>query len=396
MTKIIDTLALSRFWAGVKTRLNNKADASHSHVIADVASLQTLLDGKANSAHTHTIANVTGLQSALDGKSNTGHTHSLATTTTAGHMSGADKSKLDGIASGANNYSLPTASASALGGVKVGSNLTITDGVLSATDTNTTYSAATTSTGGLMTPTDKVKLDGIAPNANNYAHPANHPPSIITQDASNRFVTDTEKITWSAKASTSTATSSASGLMSATDKVKLDGVAANANNYTLPVASETNTGGVRVGSNLTMTGGVLSAADTVTTVNGKTGAITKADIMALGIPGADTNTTYSPATTSVNGLMSSTDKSKLDGIAAGANNYTHPSAHPASMITQDATRRMVSDTQIADWNGKAAGTHTHDSVQTTQGAVLKFSRLTQAAYNALGTKDSATLYIIVG
>lgn len=108
MTKIIDTLALSGFWAGVKTRLNNKADASHSHVIADVASLQTLLDGKANSAHTHTIANVTGLQTALDGKSDTGHTHSLATITTAGHMSGADKSKLDGIASGANNYTHPS------------------------------------------------------------------------------------------------------------------------------------------------------------------------------------------------------------------------------------------------------------------------------------------------
>lgn len=196
MTKIIDALALSRFWAGVKTRLNSKADASHSHVIADVASLQTLLDGKANSVHTHTITNVTGLQSALDGKSDTGHTHSLATTTTAGHMSGADKSKLDGIASGANNYLLPTASASELGGVKVGSNLTITDGVLSATDTNTTYSAATTSTSGLMTPTDKVKLDGVAPNANNYAHPANHPASMITQDTSRRMVSDAQIANW--------------------------------------------------------------------------------------------------------------------------------------------------------------------------------------------------------
>ena len=30
-------------------------------------------------------------------------------------------------------------------------------------------------------------------------HPANHPPSIITQDASNRFVTDIEKASWNAK-----------------------------------------------------------------------------------------------------------------------------------------------------------------------------------------------------
>jgi len=33
----------------------------------------------------------------------------------------------------------------------------------------------------------------------NYTHPANHPPSIITQDASNRFVTDVEKTAWNAK-----------------------------------------------------------------------------------------------------------------------------------------------------------------------------------------------------
>jgi hypothetical protein len=36
----------------------------------------------------------------------------------------------------------------------------------------------------------------------------------------------------------------------------------------------------------------------------------------------DSNTTYSAATTSANGLMSSTDKSKLDGIATGATKVT--------------------------------------------------------------------------
>lgn len=43
-----------------------------------------------------------------------------------------EKSKLAGIAAGANNYALPTASDTVLGGVKVGSNLTISNGVLSA------------------------------------------------------------------------------------------------------------------------------------------------------------------------------------------------------------------------------------------------------------------------
>lgn len=43
--------------------------------------------------------------------------------------------------------------------------------------------------------------------------------------------------------------------------------------------------------------------DTVTTINGKTGVITKSDIVALGIPDKDTNTTYSIFTPSENGLV---------------------------------------------------------------------------------------------
>lgn len=46
------------------------------------------------------------------------------------------------------------------------------------------------------------------------------------------------------------------------------------------------------------------------------------------------------------------EKTKLAGIEAGANNYVHPSTHPASMITQDSTHRFVTDTEKADWNSK--------------------------------------------
>lgn len=54
--------------------------------------------------------------------------------------------------------------------------------------------------------------------------------------------------------------------------------------------------------------------DTVTTINGKTGAISKEDIVALGIPSKNTNTTYPVATQSKTGLLSSTDKKKLDNL----------------------------------------------------------------------------------
>lgn len=61
--------------------------------------------------------------------------------------------------------------------------------------------------------------------------------------------------------------------------------------------------------------------DTVTTINGKTGTIEKADITALGIPAQDTT-------------------------------YTHPSTHPASIITESAIKRFVTDTERGQWNGK--------------------------------------------
>lgn len=66
------------------------------------------------------------------------HGHGGATQSAAGFMSAADKKKLDGIAEGANKYSLPTATSSVLGGVKTGANITNSSGVLSVTADNVT------------------------------------------------------------------------------------------------------------------------------------------------------------------------------------------------------------------------------------------------------------------
>lgn len=54
------------------------------------------------------------------------------------------------------------------------------------------------------------------------------------------------------------ATTTSNGLMSATDKTKLDGIAANANNYTLPTASSSTKGGIKVGITLSISGEVLN------------------------------------------------------------------------------------------------------------------------------------------
>jgi len=91
-----------------------------------------------------------------------------------------DHTKLDGIEASSNNYSLPTAGASTLGGVKVGTNLSIdVNGVLSASG-GASYSVGD---GGLttndFTDADHSKLDGIEASANNYVHP-NHSGEVTS------------------------------------------------------------------------------------------------------------------------------------------------------------------------------------------------------------------------
>lgn len=65
----------------------------------------------------------------------TQHISTMATPSQNGHMSSTDKAKLDGVANNANNYSLPTASTTVLGGIKIGKNLSIAgDGTLNVGD----------------------------------------------------------------------------------------------------------------------------------------------------------------------------------------------------------------------------------------------------------------------
>lgn len=54
------------------------------------------------------------------------------------------------------------------------------------------------------------------------------------------------------------ATTSVDGLMTSSDKSKLDNVEENANNYTLPSATDTTLGGVSIGNNITNDGGLIS------------------------------------------------------------------------------------------------------------------------------------------
>ena len=243
--------------------------------------------------------------------------------------------------------------------------------------------------------TEKSKLAGIETGANKYVHPSTHAPSIITQDVNNRFVTDAEKAVWSGKASTATVTTTANGLMSSADKMKLDGVEENANNYIHP------DNGVTVGTYKSVT------VDKKGHVTGGTNPTT---LLGYGITDAapsshvgGTGATHGVATTSVNGFMSSTDKTKLDGIASGANNYVHPGTgtnpHGTTKLdiglgnlsndaqvkrTEMGANSGVATLDAAGVNAQAPKAHTHDDRYYTETeANAKFAtkeEVSQAGY----------------
>lgn len=109
----------------------------------------------------------------------------------------------------------------------------------------------------------------------------------------------------------SEATTSTPGLMSATDKVKLNGIAENANNYTLPVAKSDVLGGVKSGGDFT--------------VNSSTGVVTiKHQSLADYAKTADVNTSLNskvPTTRKINNKALNADITLSVSDISGAVRY---------------------------------------------------------------------------
>ena len=76
-----------------------------------------------------------------------------------------------------------------------------------------------------------------------------------------------------------------------------------------------------------------------------TTAVAKADITGLGIPAQDT--TYADATTSTHGLMSAADKTKLDGVATGAQaNKIESVKVNGTALTPDSSKAVNVDLSV--------------------------------------------------
>lgn len=140
------------------SQLNN--DAGYTKVQDSTTNGNILVDGREVNVYTHSSTAAKTAAFVKVGNDASGHvvigaaivkkditdlgipaqdtTYGNATTSAAGLMSATDKAKLDGIDSKANKYVLPNATASTLGGVKVGSNITVSSGIISITKSNVT------------------------------------------------------------------------------------------------------------------------------------------------------------------------------------------------------------------------------------------------------------------
>ena len=272
---------------------------------------------------------------------------------------------------------------------------------------------------------EKTKLAGIEDNANAYTHPATHPASMITETSEKRFVSDTEKAAWNAKATESFVTEAIanaqlnggqggsvdlSGYVTTTalntalnekvdkvsgkslstndytnaEKTKLAGIEANANNYSHPsshpasIITETSekrfvTDSEKIAwnnkvdenfvnqaiQNAKLEGTDVDLSGYVTTSNFNTELAKKVNVeTGKGLSSNDYTTT---------------EKNKLAGIAANANNYTHPSSHPASFITESTDKQFVTAAQKTTWTNKLDSTYPSSANQTVANAIGGFA-----------------------
>tara|TARA_R100000152_G_scaffold20728_2_gene15624 strand:+ start:2972 stop:5239 length:2268 start_codon:yes stop_codon:yes gene_type:complete len=245
-----------------------------------------------------------------------------------------------------------------------------------------------------FTSTLKTKLDGIATSANNYSLPAGS-SSVrggfkigYTESGKNYPVeVSSEKMYVNVPWTNTTYSVGDGGLtqknFTTTLKSKLDGIAANANNYSLPAAGDGTRGGVKLGYTESGQFYPVEAHGTSeklyvnvpwqnTTYAVQDGGLTQKNFTTTlknkldGIASGATNTAapyYTEAIAVGDGGLTqknftTTLKSKLDGIAAGANNYSFPYTVSVSASNSTVVQRHSSGYIFANYFNTSPNTIT--------------------------------------
>lgn len=250
----------------------------------------------------------------------------------------AEKSKLLTVEANANSFVLDPASDSNLGGVMVGSGLnvdptglvsldyTFDDSTHGVRGGGNLHQIASTEAGGFMSSADKSKLDGIEAAANSYVLPA-------ATDSIRGGIKAGDHL-WMSGDELRVEMASPSGdrgVVSVGDNIELDGEIAR---ISVNTGSATVKGVVQVGDNINVSSGIISVSHASGSDLGlvKIGNNIQLDDLTgeisvdwATLPFDDTmhgtrigGTLHALSTTSEHGFMSSTDKTKLNGVEAGA------------------------------------------------------------------------------
>ncbi len=209
-------------------------------------------------------------------------------------------------------YTLPAATSSVLGGVKIGSNISVSAGTISLSKANVTAAL------------------GYTPPTSNTTYSAGAGLSL----SSTKF-TNTAAV-YFVKGTQTSATNAWTGTLPTGVTEYTDGLTIN---YYLPYAGTSTAATLNLGSLGAKNVYVGHASSSVTTHYPAGSVIQLTYIASLNSNAGgwkvsayyDSNTQYSDATQSTHGLMTAADKIKLDGIAAGANKYSLPAATSSTL-----------------------------------------------------------------
>lgn len=300
---------------------------------------KTIVDDVMSDTSTNPVQNKV-VKAALDGKAST----AVATQTANGLMSAKDKTKLDGIAEGANKTTVIDAID------PLSHNPVSSAALFEALSNKAGRTEATEHAAGLMSAVDKTKLDGIETGANKTVVDA-----ALDASSTNPVQNKAVKTALDGKAGTAVATTSANGLMSKDDKTKLDGVEDGANKTTVDAALDSASENpvqnkavkAALDGKLDKTGGTLTGNLRVT------GALFSGDGLSFG---TGENIHFTKA---------ADDAGKLAHGAAGVDDTVPLARLKVATPTEDddaATKAYV------DNNAAGAGAVRYDAAQTLEAA----------------------------
>lgn len=456
--KILNDAGVSRLWSKIKTALDNKLDKTGNAYSASKLVTEQTIDGVGfngsdgiNHYFTCSTAAATAAKAASAADPTkifvlaTGakvivkftYANTVASPTLNINAKGAKPIYWNGAALTSAQY---WSAGSVLAFVYDGTNWNL---IGIAKDNNTTYSAATTSASGLMTSAMVTKLNGIAEGANKTTV-----DTALSADSSNPVANSVINTALENKLDKTENAASATKLASKhyIDGMPFDGSLNVSHYFTCSTEAATAekvtiVGDPTIDSNATLISGLritvkFTNANTAAnpTINFTVGpnskgvkpiywhgaALTSAQYWQAGAVldfiydgtnwnligvAKDNNTTYSAATTSANGLMTSAMVTKLNGIAAGANSTTVENVLTSTSATNAlsaAQGKALNDTK-ANKATSLSGYGITDAYTKTQtdsaisAAVAGASHLKRSIVETLPTSgiDANTIYMIL-